>query len=148
MSWKNYHLFMFSPGGFGTSPSILPLHGDNEPGDLDASTVILSAVFTHQGQKFVYTYDFGDDWRHALTVEAITDEPDSKPVVLDGKGVCPPEDCGGAWGYESLKQVLANPKHPEHKDMKEWLGMSKSDKWDATAFDLQEAEEAVRAVFG
>ncbi len=147
MGWYNYHLFMFSPGGYGSSPSITLLHDDNEPDDLDASTVILGAVFTQEGQKFVYTYDFGDDWTHSILLEKITDDASEKPMLLAGKGACPPEDCGGPWGYESLKQVLANPKDPEHKEMKEWLGLSKSAKWDAAAFDLKEKQEAVATAF-
>ena len=148
MGWHNAHLFMFSPRGFGSSPTITQIHGDSEPDDLDAATVILSAVFTQEGQKFVYTYDFGDDWTHALTLEKITDEASDKPVLLTGKGACPPEDCGGPWGYESMKQVLANPKDPEHKDMKEWLGMSRADKWDAAAFDLADHQEVVSMLSG
>ncbi|XRQ16324.1 IS1096 element passenger TnpR family protein [Actinomadura welshii] len=31
------------------------------------------------------------------------------PVCTTGKGACSPEDCGGAWGYEGLKDTLADP---------------------------------------
>lgn len=148
MGWHNYHLFMFSPGGFGSSPCITLLHEDNEPDDLDSGAVILSAVFSQEGQRFVYTYDFGDDWTHSILLEKITDNASDKPILLTGKGACPPEDCGGPWGYESLKQVLANPKDPEHKEMKEWLGMSRGDKWDAAELDLEEMQEAVSNLFG
>jgi hypothetical protein len=41
---------------------------------------------------------------------------------VDGARACPPEDCGGIWGYADLLKILRNPKHPEHKDMKEWIG--------------------------
>lgn len=43
---------------------------------------------------------------------------------MGGKGACPPEDCGGVWGYEELKSILENPKHPDHKDTKKWLGLN------------------------
>ena len=107
--------------------------------------MILSAVFTQEGQKFVYTYDFGDDRTHSMLFEKITEEMSDKPMLLAGKGCCSPEDCGGPWGYESLEQVLANPKDQEHKEMK---ALSRAAKWDAAAFDLQQTQESVAAVFG
>ena len=65
---------------------------------------------------------------------------------MAGKGNCPPEDCGGPWGYEELKDALANPKHPEHKGFREWLGLKKNEDWDFNYFNLKEAQEAVRHV--
>jgi Plasmid pRiA4b ORF-3-like protein len=35
---------------------------------------------------------------------------------------CPPEDCGGVWGYEHLREVLADPADEEHEEMLQWLG--------------------------
>ena len=43
-------------------------------------------------------------------------------MCLNGQRACLPEDCGGSHGYEDLLKVLKNPKHPEHKDMKQWVG--------------------------
>lgn len=57
-----------------------------------------------------------------------------------------PEDCGGIWGYENLKDVLADPKHPEHKSFKEWLGLKKNEIWDANFFDVKEAQEAIQNI--
>jgi hypothetical protein len=42
-------------------------------------------------------------------------------VCIKGKRACPPEDCGGIWGYEELLQIIKNPKHEEYEDMMEWL---------------------------
>ncbi len=44
------------------------------------------------------------------------------PACLAGRRRCPPEDCGGPWGYEHLLQVLADPKHEEHAELLEWVG--------------------------
>ena len=39
-------------------------------------------------------------------------------LCLDGARACPPEDCGGVWGYDNLLKILKNRKHPEHKTMR------------------------------
>jgi hypothetical protein len=54
-------------------------------------------------------------------------------LCLDGARACPPEDCGGPWGYENLQKILRNPKHEEHDSMKGWLGHP----LDPEAFDAE-----------
>ena len=78
-------------------------------------------------EKFVYVYDFGDSWVHDITVENIDqdDELDC-PICLAGKGACPPEDCGGAWGYEDLKKEIESLDSDE-VSYKETLSVSKKD---------------------
>ena len=54
-------------------------------------------------------------------------------LCLGGARACPPEDCGGPWGYGNLLEILKDPKHPEHEDMSEWIG----GEFDAEAFDVE-----------
>jgi hypothetical protein len=56
------------------------------------------------------------------------------PVCLAGKKACPPEDCGGVWGYYELLETIADPKHEDREEMLEWLG----GEFDPDAFDLKE----------
>jgi hypothetical protein len=35
---------------------------------------------------------------------------------------CPPEDCGGIWGYYDFLKAIQDPKHEEHESMLEWVG--------------------------
>jgi hypothetical protein len=49
---------------------------------------------------------------------------------LAAKGACPPEDCGGPWGYANLRAILADPSHDEHQDMLEWLGLNNASEFD------------------
>jgi len=56
------------------------------------------------------------------------------PVCLTGKGRCPPEDCGGVWGYADLRETLADPTHEEHADMLEWLGLESAAEFDPHRF--------------
>lgn len=144
--WENAHLFQFSPEGWGSEPVIgLKVQGD-EVDTQDCKKIKLSQVFKAPGQTYAYIYDFGDDWLHVIWLEAVTAEKLQKADCLDGEGRCPPEDCGGFPGYEELKRVLADPSDPEHEEMKEWLGLSKRQKWNPAAFDLKKTQAAVRKV--
>lgn len=84
--------------------------------------------------KFIYEYDFGDGWLHKIVLEKILPHDTSfkHPVCLAGRNACPPEDCGGIGGYEDLKQILADPEHIEHDEMKMWLDRE----FDPVFFDL------------
>lgn len=71
-----------------------------------------------------YTYDFGDSWEHKIQLEKIL--PREKgvkyPRCIKGKRACPPEDCGGPWGYRDFLKIITDPKHDEHDEMLEWVG--------------------------
>ncbi len=81
---------------------------------------------TPAGSSFTYTYDFGDNWRHKITVEQVTpaDPSTTYPTCTGGRRARPPEDCGGVWGYENVLAVLADPDDEEHASMREWVGSS------------------------
>jgi len=111
----------------------------------DSSTVKLSEVFTIAGQTYTYIYDFGDGWEHQILLEEILDEKILAPICTAGKGACPPEDCGGIPGYYNLLDILSDPKHPEYKEMKKWLGLGKNDQWDVNAFNIDEVNERLRS---
>ena len=148
--WQNYHLFQFSPKGFGSFPVItIPYPDDylayNEK-PLDASKTKVSEILISPKQKYTYIYDFGDSWEHQIIIEEIIEEKLLRADCLDGRGACPPEDCGGVGGYENLKMIMNDPRDPEYKEMKEWLGLSSKQKWDAEAFDLEATRKKVRKV--
>jgi len=143
--WDDYHLYQFCPSGYGSNPVIaIPSEDDWEKPDMNALKTKLNKVFAHEKQSFTYIYDFGDDWIHKIVLEKLVPDELPSPVCLDGKGACPPEDCGGAWGYEELKMTMANPSHEEYQEMKEWLGLEDDEEWDAGAFDLDEANERLK----
>ena len=133
MDWDNAHLHEFEINGLRYGPM-----EDEDPWDLggpDASTdVPLHAVIGRAGSSFTYTYDFGDDWKHTIKLEKIlpVEEGASYPRCIKGKRACPPEDCGGPWGYGGLLEALSDPTHPSHRDLTEWLG----DAFNPEAFDL------------
>ena len=76
------------------------------------------------GDKLLYEYDFGDGWEHTIKLKKILVPEDGMkyPRCLKSKGACPPEDCGGPWGFDEFKAAMANKKHSQHRDMVEWYG--------------------------
>jgi hypothetical protein len=145
--WGNTHLFQFSPGGYNSHPVItIPNpEWDAEP-VLDGKKTRLSDIFSAPKQKFVYLYDLGDNWIHTVTLEKITEEKILRADCIAGKGACPPEDCGGSWGYTNLKDILCDLQHPEYTQMKEWVGLAKSQNWDAEYFNLERTRAAIQRV--
>ena len=147
MGWEYSHLHMFTAGKatYGVPD------GDFMSDDQDEDAVRLSDLLSRKGQKLSYTYDFGDGWEHLVKLEK-TLLPGSKealaagpvPVCLAGEGACPPEDCGGPWGYENLKEALANPDHDDHEDMLEWLCLDDPGDFNPAEFDLAEINQRLR----
>lgn len=147
--WGDYHYYQFSPTGYGSQPRIsIPDEDDwSDEEIINSKEIKLSDIFNREGQKFTYIYDFGDDWIHKITLEAIKEDVTLKAQLLAGKSACPPEDCGGPWGYAHLLEVLENPDDEEYEGLREWLGLVDEDeKWDVHYFDLKEAQENVASV--
>jgi hypothetical protein len=71
-----------------------------------------------------YTYDFGDNWVHIVSLEEIMPRQVGVkyPLCVDGKRSCPPEDCGGPYGYEDFLAIIMDPTHEEYDSMLEWVG--------------------------
>ncbi len=136
MGWEDSHLHNFTVKGreFG-QPNPEFDEGEVE----DERKILLNQVADQPKTKFTYEYDFGDGWRHAIVVEKILPpEPATAyPVCLDGSRHCPPEDCGGIWGYQEMLAKIANPKHPEHEEILEWLG----GEFDPEEFSVDEVNE-------
>lgn len=97
---------------------------------IDSQRVRLSKIFKAKGQHFFYLYDFGDDWYHKISLEEVKEGNATTAKLLEGKGACPPEDCGGVWGYQEMLEILADPKHKEYRNIRRWLGLKGKDTWD------------------
>jgi Plasmid pRiA4b ORF-3-like protein len=135
--WQGYHMHAFSsgPDEFGVP--------DPELGFIDERRLSLGQLIGGVGNRHGYTYDFGDDWEHEIVVEELLDaDPElHHPVLVDAKGACPPEDCGGPRGYAELKQILADPSHDQHQEMLDWLGLDDASAIDPGAVDAENLEE-------
>lgn len=121
MGWFDFHLWEFTigKGRYG-----LPMDEDwgTEPRG-DASKVRLRDVLSPRQTVIDYIYDFGDYWEHRLTVTDVRPgEPGtSYPRYINGAGAGPPEDCGGIPGFYEMLDIIADPKHPDHGEVSDWL---------------------------
>jgi hypothetical protein len=100
--WTDTHLHSFEYDG--EQIGVPDPEFDNDCAD-EAETT-LDKVLLGPKDRVRYTYDFGDNWEHDIVLEKVTEpDKDGRPVLLTGKGACPPEDCGGPWGYAELKDT-------------------------------------------
>ena len=71
-----------------------------------------------------------------------TPDPDAHyPALVGAKGACPPEECGGPWGYAKLRKILADPSQDEHQDMWEWLGLDNATEFDPLAVPSEKIDD-------
>lgn len=120
MGWRDSHLHQFEIGGRRFEvPEDDQL--ELEEGSEDERRHKLKKAL-EKTAEFLYVYDFGDDWRHRITLEAdVTPVPERYlPFCVCGERGCPPEDCGGTSGYPELLEALGDPHHPEHQAIQEW----------------------------
>ena len=103
----------------------------------------LGTVLGKVGAKMRWDYDFGDGWQHNVVVEAIEplDPAVEYPRCIAGRRACPPEDCGGPWGFEEILEAIADHAHPRHDELAEWLPLG----YDPAEFDADQATEDMRA---
>ena len=140
MGWDDAHLHSFDIAG--------RAYGDPDSVDdvADEERLSLNAVLKSGVRRFTYTYDFGDDWEHVVLIERPRRplEAGSYPACLAGQRHCPPEDCGGPWGYQDLLAVLADPTHPDYPERVEWIG----EDFDPEEFSVDVANARLATRFG
>jgi len=142
MGWENTHLHEFKVGKkrVGMEPED-DFFADEEM--LVEDEVRLFELLAECKGKFVYWYDFGDDWMHDIKAKVL---PPAKaqglelPCCTAGSGACPPEDCGGPWGYAEMLETLRSGSSQRKKEIRSWLGGS----IDPEVFDLKAADKALQ----
>ncbi|CAN5160943.1 hypothetical protein BH11PLA2_BH11PLA2_43290 [soil metagenome] len=141
--WQNCHMHQFEIEKKRYSS---PSPYDDDLDFEDESKFNLSKLLPMKTKKkirWLYEYDFGDGWRHEVLFEGNPPiDPKMKaPICLEGERSCPPEDCGGPWGYDDFLAALSNRKHPRHEEMLEWIG-----EFDPERFDAKKATKEMRRV--
>lgn len=139
MGWHDSHLHLFRVGNDCYAPP-----GDWEPVGEDSRQVALVDLAAKKGARLVYEYDFGDGWTHDIVVESVLPEPCKVMRCTGGRRRCPPEDCGGPWGYAEFLDAIADRMHERHEELHEWCGGG----FDPAEFDVDVANAALRRVGG
>ena len=134
--WTNSHLHQFVAAG----------RTYGQPDDFDEavedeSGVTLAKALGTRTKRFLYVYDFGDNWEHDVVIENIIagNSGIERPLCLGGRRHRPPEDCGGPPGYQNFLEAVRDPGHEEHAAMLEWVGGS----FDPEAFDIAAVNRAL-----
>jgi len=148
MGWRDCHLHQFelinpSTGFKNVIRSYEGEEFDDDIVELEGLEKI-SEWFSIDNRIAHYEYDFGDGWLHTVRLEKILprDKNVSYPICIAGKRACPPEDCGGVWGYEELLEILRDKNHPEYEDMIAWvrdqLELEETEEFNSEHFDPKE----------
>jgi len=133
MGWEAMHLWRFGPWSF-----------HEVTGEFD-QTLTLQDTLADPGRSIGYLYDFGDQWEHRIELEKVVTRPRASSVLprcTGGKRACPPEDCGGPWGYDELLKALRARKGWRYQQARELAGT----KFNAEAFDVVEVNYQLAAL--
>lgn len=144
MGWYDLHLheFRFVDERTGRERATIGIPDDDAwGGDREVEPgwkVKIRDFYKKPGDWADYVYDFGDDWHHRVTLEQFGHSRTLAAglACLAGERGCPPEDSGGAWGYQHLLAAIADPEHPEHDSFKQWLPVD----WNAEVFSPGDVE--------
>jgi hypothetical protein len=144
MGWDDSHLFEFIIG----RRRFTDLGPEGSPWDDDVEDAFATPLWDfipenkRKKLQFRYVYDFGDEWEHEVLLEGrLEAEPKQRyPLCLEGEGACPPEDCGGLWGYYDLLEARNDPKSEQHDYYQEWLG-----EFDPLAFEAAAATKRMHS---
>lgn len=142
MGWTNSHLHQFIKDN---TYYLLRMKDDefwDDIDNVDYRKMKVSDLLAFEKEKIIYEYDFGDSWYHDIVLEEILpfNKEQPLPLCIKGKMNCPPEDCGGVWGYMQMLEILSQPDHQEYKSYLGWLG----DKFDPEYFDQDEINAMLR----
>lgn len=155
MNWEDAHLYQFNLGRPYNSDMIRLVDEEDDFGfpnrykKYDAEKTYLSNFFNGFTKKMTYTYDFGDDWIHLITVLKKPAEEVIFPKCIKGENAAPLEDCGGIWDFYNLLEIIDKKrKTAEDKEMLEWYGIPNGKKYeDVYGFDLDEVNEKLMEFF-
>ena len=142
MGWTNSHLHQFIKDQTFYTRKMADDDFWGEMDNIDYTEMKISDLLKKEKDKIIYEYDFGDGWEHDLILEKIDTNGENKniPTCLTGKNNCPPEDCGGIWGYANMLEILKHPDHEEYEEYIEWLG----EKFDPKYFDKNEINKMLK----
>lgn len=113
--WENSHLHTFDIGEDAYSDPLFRMEDCAPESEIDIEEAFEST------SKGLYSYDFGDSWKVSLEILRGYEWGDDLPLLVAGKGPNPVEDCGGIPGFESLLDLLRNPKKKDPDRLRDFV---------------------------
>ena len=154
MGWFDGHLHEFEINNPLTGLKTLIGIPEEEFADykvLPGWKIKIADYFLRKNKSANYIYDFGDNWRHKITLEKILPKENNVtyPLCVKGERACPPEDCGGTSGYEDFLKIIGDPDDEQHKEMLEWIGGEFNPKhFDPNEVTFDDPAERFKIAFG
>lgn len=157
MGWEHEHLYQFMSK---SNVHYVNSHEMKEQNDgflgffarvqyRNSEETSLEMVLQPKGERMKFEYDFGDSWIHEFWVKGARDyATGEEPVIklLKAHGECPPEDCGGVWGYADLLEINKKKrKTAEEKERLDWYDIPKN--FDPEDCNLEWLQEDVDALW-
>jgi hypothetical protein len=141
MGWEDAHLHEFDVKNTPVPPA-------GEGAIIDESAISISQLHAAKIKQIIYTYDFGDDWRHLIRIENAMPEQMglAYPRCVDGEGSCPVEDCGGIERWLRLLDSLCyaqRERGPDIEDLLSWLGQN----FKPASWNLEETNKQLQKAF-
>ncbi|MEW2635169.1 plasmid pRiA4b ORF-3 family protein [Streptomyces sp. NPDC048389] len=137
--WDDSHLHSFTEPDSGRQFVDLDAPVDRDPfHDADEESVTVAEVLPYEGGRLDYTYDFGDDWRHRITLEKIlpASTPDRRVSCTGGRRAMPcAEDIGGAWGLQAVLDAVADRGAPAPEPWTDLVETLREQGFDPARFD-------------
>ncbi|NVM95477.1 plasmid pRiA4b ORF-3 family protein [Arthrobacter wenxiniae] len=148
-AWQDCHMHNFQVGGW-LGPEYGPADEEGLGGPpIEEAGVAIRELLANEGDSVTYTYDFGDNWEHSISVEKVLPADAGARAVrcTGGRGAAPLEDSGGVWGWAAMVAAANDPSHEEHEDFRDWLGLERGETLDPKAFDRDALDEELARLF-
>ena len=138
MGWTDSHLHHFKVLDRHSSKKQIQIGG----GYCNEDKTLLRDIVQVPGDRFLYKYDYGNNWQHELLLEVkLIRNKMVRPCCISGERNCPPEGCGGHVGYAALLEALLAPVPVENHDK---LTLHINGDFDPGRFNLNEINKKLR----
>jgi len=126
MGWDNCHLHQFIAEKMFYNDNV---DSDNSQSKVDSLEMEehdrnerkykISELLPEEKTSIIYEYDLGDSWTHQVELKKIlpADAEVRQPRCVQGEQACPPEDCGGVWGYTDMLEAFQNAETSEKDEI-------------------------------
>lgn len=120
-----------------------PVDDSEEMNTEDSSDRGIHHFLKKPGDRLVYVYDWGDNWKHDITLLRFieSNEPWETPFFcVSGERAGPREDTGGSEAHMRYCEILRDPSHQEYEELRGWIG----EDYDPEAFSARQANQLIR----